>query len=475
MSDRLIGLAEILERLNSRWSPHPIQAQIGHALFYKGVKNIFVCAARNFGKTELSSYALWRWAAENPGSENYIILPLAVQGREILWASERLQRFGPWDWIEGINSTEMRITFRNGSFIKVTGSDNAAALAGIKPKGLIVYDEVADHREQSIKNMEPNRAAFDSPALFVGSPPEFDCYYVELMELAKRSPHWKFFHAPTSANPHISREWLRRKKEEMVDSGDEEGWLRSYEGIYVKGGKKHIFPQFLKYKPKPLPDLLPKDINKWWLVTHFDPASTSVFGVLFSLYNPHNKRLILVDEVYEGVMENMTTRGIWSQVTPIVKKWEKMGVRKFEYGYDEAAAWFANETADYMAQLKYRPDEKPPDAWLQATQKHEFGVESGIGLVRDVFSHRQIEIADHLEKTIWELENYIKDDKGRIPKKNDHQINNLQYTLQLLGYDFAQEEPEKEKDPLDLPRAVSLEDDIDAEGYFDLTEGGIYE
>lgn len=459
MSDALISLAEIIEGLGEHWSPHEVQAQIGHALFYEGCKDIFVCAARNFGKTELSAYCSWRWALEHPGSENYIILPLAVQGREILWASNRIQKFGPQDWIESVNNTEMRITFKNGSFIKVTGSDNAAALAGIKPKGLIIYDEMADHREESIKNMEPNRAAHDSPAMFIGSPPEFDCYYVEVMEIAKNSPDWRYFHAPTASNPHIKPDWLARKRAAMLTANDEEGWLRSYEGIYIKGGKRHIFPQFLKYKPKPLADLIPKDLNKWALVHHFDPASTSIFGVLVSLFNPYNKKLILVDEVYESNMAGMTTREIWKSTDKITQAWIKLGINDVEYGYDEAAAWFRNETSE----LK-------PGTWLSPTRKAQHGVEAGIGMVRDIFNHGLIEVADHLVHTISELENYIKDERGKIPKENDHQINNLQYTLQLLGYEFNENPEMKEPDPDDQPRMHRMADDFDSE--FSLQEIG---
>lgn len=451
----------MLSGLNSLWQPHEVQAQIGNALFYQGFKNIFVCAARNFGKTELSCYCLWRWAQEHEGSENYIILPLAVQGREILWASQRLQKFGPKEWIESINNTEMRITFNNGSFIKVTGSDNAAALAGIKPKGLIIYDEMADHREESIKNMEPNRAAYNSPALFIGSPPEFDCYYVEVMELAQQSPYWKYFHAPTSSNPHISTEWLRRKKDEMYLVGDEEGWLRSYEGLYIKGGKRHIIPQALKMTKVPLKESLPKDLHNWTLVVHNDPATTSTFGVLFSIYNPYSKQVKLVDEIYEQTMSEMTTGRIWAKIDEKVAEWVARGVdlTKIQYGYDEAAAWFMNETT-----------EARPGRWLIPTEKHELGREQGISLLRDVFNRKLIEITDNVPKLSWELENYIKDEKGNVPKKNDHQIDNLIYTLYLLGYRMEEEKPPKEIPPQMARRGYSMEEDMSEQ--FGLMEVG---
>jgi len=295
----IVDLATILQNLHEKWQPHSGQIPIGRALFYENCKNIFVSAGRNFGKTELSAYSTWRWALENPGSENYIIEPFSIQAKEILWASKRIQTFGDTSEVESENNTEMRLNFKNGSFIKLLGSDNEVALQGIKPKGLIVYDEVKNHKKSAINLMEPNRAAFDSPAMFIGSPPEFECYFVELMEISKKTPGWKYFHAATEDNPHISRDWLERKRLELISMGDEETWLRDYMAIYVKGGKNHIIPQAVKYQPKPINQLLPTSFKHWELLVLFDPAAASVFAVIFVLFNQYTRKSIFLHEIYE--------------------------------------------------------------------------------------------------------------------------------------------------------------------------------
>lgn len=458
----VIALAEFLQALHAKWKPHPGQIKLGWALFYGLFKDIFACCGRNFGKTEFIAYALWRYAYERSESENYCFGPLAKQVREILWASSRIQTLGPEEYKEGVNNTEMRVTFHNRSFIKLDGSDNFDAYRGIKPKGLSVYDEFKDIRKEFVDAYDPNRAAFDSPAIYIGTPPEFHNHFVDTMEKAKKyhGKTWFYLHAPSSMNPHISARWLQQKRMELIEAGDEETWLREYEALYIKGGKRHIFPQYLKYKCRPLADLIPKDLHKWQLVTHFDPATTSTFGVLLSLFNPYTKKLLLVDEVYEDVMERMTTRQIWAQVMPIIEKWRQMGVRSFQYGYDEAAAWFMNETRDWAMERQEKKELVPPDLWLQPTKKNEFGIETGIGMVRDVFNHKMIEVADHLENFRHEMENYIKDEKGKIPKDKDHQINNLQYTLQLLGFDFAEKNQPKPTDPDEMHRGHSIEEDI---------------
>ena len=163
-----LHLATGIEALHRKWTPHPAQVELGRALLSGGFLDVFGQCGRNFGKTELVGYLTWRYAFTFPRSENYYFAPYMKQAREIMWASRRIQDFGPKDWIESINNTEMRITFKNGSFIKLDGSDNVDAYRGVKPKGLTIYDEFKDFRPEFHEAYDPNRAAFNSPLLIIG-------------------------------------------------------------------------------------------------------------------------------------------------------------------------------------------------------------------------------------------------------------------------------------------------------------------
>lgn len=445
--ESIIALAEILNGLHERWTPHIGQIPIGKALFYDHIKSIFVCAGKNFGKTELAAYCSWRWALEHPGSENYIIEPFSIQAKEILWASKRIQTFGPPEHLDGEgNNTEMRLHFKNGSFIKLLGSDNEIALQGIKPKGLIVYDEIKDHRRSAINLMEPNRAAFDVPALFIGTPPEIECYFNDLMEVAKINDDWRFFHAPTSTNPHISRKWLERKRLELIQMGEEETWLRDYEAIFVKGGKRHLVPAFIKMEKK---ISIPTDPHKWQVFTIFDPAGSSTFGTLIILFNPYTKHHKVWKEIYEQDPQKMTARGIWQQAGPFISELKSSGFSEFEYVYDEAAASFRNEMCEHA-----------PDIWLIPTQKAKTERGEGLSIFRDVITDNLLEVSPECSWFIWEVENYIKDENNRIPKKNDHLIDCYLYFLQAAGFEFKKEQAPKEADQLYQKRFTTIDDEI---------------
>lgn len=444
------NMFETLSGLHSKWMPHSWQIPAGRALFYDGIKDIFAKIGRNGGKTELMAYAAWRYAKENPGTENYIFEPQQKQAREILWSGNRLQSFGPSEWIQSINKTEMRITFKNGSFIKVDGSDNYESYRGVKPKGLSVYDEVKDMRKEFFDAYEPNRAAFNTPAVWIGTPPEFPCHYDDIEATIRRDPDARFFWGPSWTNPHISFSFILKKFRQYRDSGDIETWLREYAALSIRGGSKHIFPQWFRY--------VTKDIEQLWsmvtprhctLIVSFDPSTTNRFGVLFSIYNELTKKLYLVDEILETKMADMTARKIYEATEPMIKKIRARGIKEVRWVYDEAAAWFRNELNDV-----------PGCNWiLEPTQKASNSSESGISIIRTLFDLNMIEVANHLLNFKSDFDGYIKDDKGRLPAKLDEFPDLLRYTVHACGYDLKELE-EKIPDPDTQPRGVSLEQDL---------------
>ena len=437
------SLAESLDALHSIWQPLPWQVPIGRALFYGGVKDIGAQCGRSAGKTDIASYCVWRYAMEVEGSENYIFEPLQKQAKEILWASNRIQTFGPKEWIKSVNNTEMRITFVNGSFIKLDGSDNVEALRGIKPRGLVIYDELKDHKKAFLDAMEPNRARHNAPALYLGTPPEFHNHYVDIMDSLDLNGNR--VRATSYDNPYNSKEWLDNKKAELFRLGEEEVWFREYEALFVKGGKRSIFPMMSKIKPVQFNR--PIDLNKWILVVACDPASTSVFGVVFMLANRYQKRVVVFDEVYESRPDKMTAREIHRVIREKIKPFQDV-VGEMRFCYDEAAAWFRNEIHEIDSSM-----------WFEPSQKARFGVEGYIELVRSFINKDLIQFGTGCPKLFWELENYAKDDKGKIPKENDHNINALQYGLGLLGINLD-EVKEPVIIPKEEPRGFRLEDEF---------------
>lgn len=448
MHPDIVRIAQGIEALHKRWTPHVGQIEIGRPILRGDSKDVFAQCGRNFGKTELVSYLLWRYAYTFSGSENYYFAPYMKQAREILWASRRVQTFGPEEWISEINNTEMRVTFTNGSFIKLDGSDNVDAYRGVKPRGLSVFDEFKDFREEFFDAYDPNRAAFNSPLMIIGTPPEFENQYTKLAASFSSDPAKRFFQMPTSANPHISQEWLGKKKAELYALGEGDKWEREYEAKFVTGGASAIFPMLSRKSMISHDSILSriwKDRKKLAWVLWADPAGASCFAVLFVAINPYTKEIFCLDEIYETTQAEMTVSKIWKRIKDI--RDDLNDECEWRQGYDEASTWFANEVFDLF------------NEGLEPTQKMRADKLTGLSMIKDALLQGKLILSERCQKLYWELERYRKDASGKIPKKDDHLIDCLRYIMDADNYSVKQER-EMIKEVDEMKRGTRIEDDF---------------
>ena len=99
------------------------------------------------------------------------LLPTYKQGRAIVWngftrdGRAFLDHFHP-DLIEAKNSTEMRITFKNGSQYQVVGTDDINSLVGTNPIGCI-FSEYSLHDPGAWEYIRPILLENGGWALFI--------------------------------------------------------------------------------------------------------------------------------------------------------------------------------------------------------------------------------------------------------------------------------------------------------------------
>lgn len=450
-----LRLAKIIGDLNSRWQPHPAQQKILHSLFGLGEPVVFAECGRKFGKTEEISYFLWRRAMTVVGG-HYYFAPEQKQAKEIIWANLRLQYFGPENYITGINNTEMRMTFGNGSFIKVDGSDNFNAYRGIEPH-TAVYDEYRDFRPEFHQVMGPNLGVYKAPLLVCSTPPEqmelahYDGMKVGLVK--ERS----LFNYPSWANPHLDRAWLAKEKAKLYARGEGDVWEREYGAKRVRGGSNSIFPMFDPAKHvKPhaeVMEAISRDRKKliWQVVC--DPGNSTVFAVLFRAINPYTRVCYHLGEIYERNQGETST----SRIVPRIKAmkealcpgYEAYGIEWDQY-YDEAATWFAVEA------------ENTYDETFIATQKAHAPIDEGLSLIKDQMLHGLTVISDRCRDLVREYENFIRDPANGKPRKDcdDHLVDCTRYANAMAGIDLRPEAEPAEPDQDDRPRFKTPEQDL---------------
>lgn len=448
MQPDLQTLQKVLTDLHSRWTPHEGQIKVGSPLINNVVDQVFAECGRNFGKTDLLAYLFWRFANLYPNSENYYFAPLQNQAREIVWESKRLQNFGNPDWIVKTNDTEMRITFTNGSFIKVDGSDNIDKYRGVKMTkgGLLAFDEYKDFRPDFYAVIDPN--LINAKLIIVGTPPEVDNHFMKDADEFAQNPKKRYFNMPSETNPHLKRDWLASKRAELYAKGDGVIWEREYMARRVKGGKNAIFPGASQIEMRSQKSML-RDIARdrkklnWYCVA--DPGTTTCFAVMFLAVNPYSKRIHVLETIYE---KDPSQTGVSQIGRRILEIRNKLGPDvQWTYVADEAASWFVKEMYDQF------------EVGFGTSNKADNAKETGISLMKDIMLAELLELSAESKDFQWELLNYVKDKNGKIPKGNDHLIDCFRYFLGAELYQLNVE-VENKKEVQSERRGYTIEDDF---------------
>ena len=102
------------------------------------------------------------------------------------------------------------------------------------------------------------------------------------------------------------------------------------------------------------------------------------------------------------------------------------------------------------------------------TAKHLYKKENGLSLCKDQIIYDVLIMTDRMQKLKWEIQQYVRTDRGDIPKKNDHLIDCWRYLNAAANYDMN--EIKEKRKPTDTRRAFTIEQDLtDLENELDWT------
>jgi hypothetical protein len=427
-----------------------------NALFLHCYSLVFGENGRKWGKTEVIAYYLWRRALTVPGG-HYYFAPEQKQAKEIIWASDRIQKFGPQEYIDGKpNDTEMRIWFKNGSFIKIDGSDNFSSHRGTEPHTL-VYDEFLDFRPEFHTIMDPNRLPHKAPLLIFTTPPNRDIEHYDGMKSSLKLGV-DYFNFPSWMNPHVDRGWLKAKKAELYARGEGDVWEREYGAKKVRGGKDSIFPMYSRkthVKPfKAVMEEIFRDRKRLLWQVICDPGNATCFAVLFRAINPYTRHVYRLAEIYETNQAETSTSRIVPRIRAIREELypdaEAHG-NEWEQLYDEAATWFATEALISFGEV------------FSPTSKGTRDIDEGLSLLKDQMLYGLTTITDRCINLGKEIENFVRDPKTGKPRKDcqDHLIDCDRYGNDFAGIDLAPEVEPVTPDQDMAPRFKSPQQDLD--------------
>jgi len=463
----MFSFAQIVADLNNAWQPHEGQVKVGKALFKEGKKRIAVQCGRKWGKSEFGVYALWLYALTHPGAECYYIAPQLKQAKEIVWDNFRLQSCNTSGnpqlvehadnlskYVKNIREAQCRLNFKNGSFIKVDGSDNFNAHRGTRPH-FIVYDEAGfmDGRFHTV--MSPNLLVHKAPLLSLTTPPETENWYIKYAEDCKSREDGYYTEAPSWENNMIPglKEEIERERKILYARGEGDVFQREFCGKFVFGGSNAIFPMVnpgMMQKHDVIIDEIARDRKKlqWYAIV--DPGYVTCFAVLFACYNPYTKQVYWLDCIYETEIANMSDDQIWPRMVrrmmdlypnstlPSYEELETNGGSDWVIISDENPAGFRRNIPSMFG------------VSIRASGKKPLKKEEGLSLIKDQLINDRITISKRCDPLVQEMVRYIREPNGNIPKKGDHLIDTVRYLNLAIRYQFqVTEQVAKEVDPLD--------------------------
>lgn len=189
-------------KVPANFEPREYQLKVLKALD-EGIKRAVLVQNRRAGKDVCSWAYLIKEAFRVPGTY-YYAFPEYGQGRRALWEEYIGKKDDPnrfrylsmipgWDNpgdkaspVKRVNNQEMIIELKNGSFIRLIGSDQVDRFRGSNFIG-IVFSEYADHRPDVWDVMEPVLRANGGWAIFNGTPKGRNHFY-NLVQAAKSNP-----------------------------------------------------------------------------------------------------------------------------------------------------------------------------------------------------------------------------------------------------------------------------------------------
>ncbi len=195
---------------------------------HAGGKRASLIWPRRHGKDDLALHYTACAVHERVGVY-WHMLPLQTQARKAIWDAvnprtglRRIDEAFPHEIRETTREQDMFIRFKSGSTWQVIGSDNADALVGTPPIG-VVFSEWALSSPQAWSMIRPIMAENDGWAMFITTPRGRNHAY-RMHQMAEESEEWFAERLTADKTGVFSDEVLARERRELVqERGEADG------------------------------------------------------------------------------------------------------------------------------------------------------------------------------------------------------------------------------------------------------------
>lgn len=379
---------------------------------------VVVCG-RRFGKSVAGINELIRGALEKPG-KYWFISPFRSQSKENIWDAILLP-YVPKETVAKLSISELKVTFKNGSEIRLCGANNPDALRGSGLCGVIM-DEFAD-MDPGVWELiiEPQLLENKGWAWFIGTPKGYNHFYEMLIKdpefhdpmyrtadgkvtiTNKKYKGFKFISSDNITFDGLADE-IEQKRLELAPEVFRQEYEASFENFTGR-----IYKEFQYAKHTGITPLLKEN---WNYYVGIDTGNTS--AVIFVAMAPGGK-VFVFDEIYD----------LGSTVSVIANQiHEKLKTYKIEHKTQFIIDSASQVKREYITNGIYVIDSMKD-------------VLNSISKIRSLFKRDLLHFdIDKCTQSIAEHHSYEWDSKRegytgkpRPIKYRDHSVNALQYIL----------------------------------------------
>ena len=220
----------------------PYQIPIIRAIENDGFRRAVVLLPRRAGKDFLCLQIALRQCLRKTCTIFYIF-PTYSNARKAIWDAitidgKRMLDFFP-DQICKKNSSEMKITFINGSVLQFMGSTEYDRLRGTNPY-MVIFSEYAYQNPMAFQTIRPILAANEGIAIMISTTFGKNHFY-DLYQLALNSDDWFCYKKTVEETMHISDEALAQERAQM----SEDMFFQEYYCSFDRGVSGAVFAKIM--------------------------------------------------------------------------------------------------------------------------------------------------------------------------------------------------------------------------------------
>jgi len=192
------------------------QIPIVNAIEKDNFKKVLVILPRRAGKDMTCLQIALRQCLKKVCTIFYIF-PTFSNARKAIWDAIDISGIKILDYLPDAickkNSSEMKVTFVNGSVLQFLGSSEYDRLRGTNPY-MVIFSEYAYQNPKAYTTIRPVLASNDGIAIFISTPFAKNHFY-DLYQVASNSPYWFCYRRDVDQIRHLSQEKLEEERLSM--------------------------------------------------------------------------------------------------------------------------------------------------------------------------------------------------------------------------------------------------------------------